>query len=458
MKGNPKPFRRTAITAGATLAALVAASVAPSSPAAAGEPATSKTAGTASATATSYKVNPTTASLSIGITFGISLAGYTNQVAQAESRGLDLGIIGTTLAGEGCDGGDPTLAAEDQPQPLRADSRDTGASEQKTETEKYLPVISKSVRADATPYGQADTTTGGLTASEAFLSLGAAHSQAVTRLNNGTREAIATVDIAGVGIAGVLELAGLHWEAKAQSGTIDGTTGTFTISSLKVLGQSVPTSDALQAIENANAILQPLGIQVIYPKSRIAAGILFVDPLVIRVIPSTTRDTISQTVLGLIQPVRQNLYDALLAQDCGNATYITVSDIAVGSLTGAGSFSLELGGANAKAEALKTSSFLNLNPSLSTGGSSTNALGESLSSGNNFDSTPSLGGTQSTIAGTKTGNGSSRNPEPIASVTKGSRGGRMALVGLLGLVALAIVADRDRRLMRRAQRSIVTEA
>lgn len=463
MKGNPKPFRRTAIAAGAVVAALIASSIAPNSSAVAGEAATPDTAGTASATATSFKVNPTTASLSIGVTFGISLAGYTNKVSQAESRGLDLGIIGTTLAGEGCDGGDPTLPADKQPQPLRADSRDKDASTQKSETESIsgVPIgaIEKQVRADASPFSQSDTTTAGLTGTGAFLSLGTAHSQAVTHLVNGTREAVATVDIGSVGIAGVIELAGLHWEAKAQSGTVDKTTGTFTIGSLKVLGQTIPSNDALKAIENANLLLQQLGIQVIYPKSHVSAGILFVDPLVIRVIPSKSRDTISQTVLGLIQPVRQSLYDALLKQDCSNATYITVSDIAIGSLTGAGSFSLELGGANATAAALKATNFLDFNQSLGSGNS--NSLGDGSSFGNLDTGSPSLGLAPSNTAGSKSGvtnNNGSRQAEPIASVTKGSRGGRMALVGLLGLVVLAIVADRDRRLMRRAQRSIVSEA
>lgn len=458
MKGiSPKPFRRTAITAGATLAAVIAASVSPLSSASAGEAAMNKTAGTASATATSYKVNPTTASLSIGITFGISLAGYTNQVAQAESRGLDLGIIGTTLAGEGCDGGDPTLPAEDQPQPLRADSRDPSASTEKTENEKYVSAITKTVRADSTPFSQSDTTTAGITASGAFLDLGTAHSRSITRLNNGTREAIATVDIGKVGIAGVIELSGLHWEAKAQSGTIDKTEGTFTIGKLKVLGQIIPSSDALKGIEQANALLQPLGIQVVYPKAHTAAGILFVDPLVIRVIPSQSRDMISGTVLGLIQPVREQLVDILLKQDCGNDTYITVADIALGSVTGAGSFSLELGGANAKAEALKTTNFLSLTPSLGSSGANS-SLGGSLND-LDLDTTPALGsGSKTTNAGNNSGTKSTRKPAPIASVTEGSRGGRMALVGLLGLLALAIVADRDRRLMRRAQRSIATEA
>jgi hypothetical protein len=34
----------------------------------------------------------------------------------------------------------------------------------------------------------------------------------------------------------------------------------------------------------------------------------------------------------------------------------------------------------------------------------------------------------------------------------------MAVIGLAGLLALLVVADRDRRLMRRAQRTISTEA
>ena len=121
MAGSFRPYRRTAITASAVGMLVLGAAL--SAPAEAGTPATVKDAGTASAIATSYKVNPTTASLSIGITFGTALAGYTNNVSQAEARAIDLGIIGSTLAGEGCDGGAPTLPADQQPQSLRADSR-----------------------------------------------------------------------------------------------------------------------------------------------------------------------------------------------------------------------------------------------------------------------------------------------------------------------------------------------
>ena len=453
MAGSYKPFRRTAITASAVgIAVAVTALTGPLGAADAGTAATTATAGSASATATSFKVNPTTASLSIGITFGIALAAYTNNVSQSESRALDLGIIGSTLAGEGCDGGDPTLPAEDQPQPLRADSRDPSSAQGKTENEKFLPAITKSVIANPSPFSEANTITAGLNASQAFLKLGAAHSRTMTRLSDGNREAIATVDIGSIGIAGVLELTGLKWSARSSTGKDDANDGSFTIGALKVLGQSLPVGDSLKAIEGANAVLGTLGIQIGYPKAHVSAGILFVDPLVIKVVPSKTRDSISQLVLGTIQPVRENLYTALLEQDCGNATYITVSDIAVGSLTGAGSFALELGGVQTKSEELKTSSFLGIDP---TGSLSSNDGFDGL---NDLIDTPILGD----LAPLPTGDAPTISKKPqrakLAATEKGSRGGRMAAVGLGGLLALLLVADRDRRLMRRAQRLTPTEA
>jgi hypothetical protein len=441
------PYRRTAIAALATGIALCATAL--SGPAMAGTPATDKTAGTASAIATSYKVNPTEASLSIGIGFGISLAGYTNQVAQAESRAIDLGIIGSTLAGAGCDGGAPTLPADQQPQALRADSR-TSAPGTKTETEQYAPVITKSVQANATPYGEANTTTAALDGAGALATISGAHSRAVTQLRQGVREAIASVDITSVSIAGVLELAGLHWNATYQTGATESTVGTFTIGSLKVAGTALPTGDPTAAIDAANTALAPLGVVITIPKPHVDAGILFVDPMMVRIIPSTTRDGLTGVIISNIQPTREQLYTALLQQSCKNATYITVSDIVVGSVTGAGSLSLELGGVQAKSEALKTTNFLTgipLAPDLATG-----VLGgfTAFDNGNSIAALPAAP-TLPTLDNTK-GHGPA-----LVATEKGSRGGKMALVGLLGLAAMLIVAERDRRLMRRAQRSITTE-
>src|SRR5688500_863579 len=126
-----------------------------------GAPAPAFANGTAAASPSGVKANPTAASLSIGITLGIALSGYTNDTAKAESRGIDLGIIGTTLAGEPCDGGEPTFAADRQPQPLAADSREPDAAAGKSAPETFdknpIPGFTKTVRATADPLSEATT-------------------------------------------------------------------------------------------------------------------------------------------------------------------------------------------------------------------------------------------------------------------------------------------------------------
>ena len=69
-------------------------------------------AGTGTAVALAYKVNPIFGNLSFGITLGESVAGHQNTGATAQSKAINLGVIGVTLAGEGCNGDDPTLPSE----------------------------------------------------------------------------------------------------------------------------------------------------------------------------------------------------------------------------------------------------------------------------------------------------------------------------------------------------------
>src|SRR5436190_23787384 len=58
--------------------------------------------GTGSAIALGYKANPTNGNLSFGITAGESVSGHQNTAATGQSRAINLGVIGVTLAGEGC--------------------------------------------------------------------------------------------------------------------------------------------------------------------------------------------------------------------------------------------------------------------------------------------------------------------------------------------------------------------
>lgn len=466
-----RPFRRTRWTAAVVAVAMGATFLAmPGADAADGEFAN----GTASAIAQSYKVNPTAASLSIGVTFGLSLADYTNKVARAESQAINLGVIGTTLAGEPCDGGDPTLSSEKQPQGLRAESTDPKAAEGYSEQDKYAPVITKSVRAAGTPESEAQTTTIPLGQS-GVLEMKGVKSDALTHVIDGkTREAKATVDVQSIDIAGVVYLGDLHWEAIYRTGADTTKAGKFTIGDAVVSGNpvAVPQGDPSQAFDALNTALAPLGIELVAPKAYENAGIQFIDPLTIQVVPSTTRDQATGNVLNTAHPVRESLYDALLKLDCKNATYITVSDIVLGSITGSGSFQVLVGGGQATSGELKTTSFLkgfdtgNL-PGLddisggplggSTGGDS---LGGSSLSDSSSSAAPAGGsGTTSASTGKSNGGNEQAAATPAASHRPlGKRGGALAAVGGLGLLLLLAMAEGDRRMMRRAQRMIPPEA
>jgi hypothetical protein len=112
--------------------------------------------GTGSATALGYKANPTNGNLSFGITAAESVAGHQNTGATGQSRAINLGVIGVTLAGEGCDGGDATLPEESQPQAVVVRSSDKGAEQGVRESEQGI--IEKFARATTAPFGEAITT------------------------------------------------------------------------------------------------------------------------------------------------------------------------------------------------------------------------------------------------------------------------------------------------------------
>jgi hypothetical protein len=188
----------------------------------------------------------------------------------------------------------------------------------------------------------------------------------------------------------------------------------------------------------------------------------------IGIVPSTARESALGPVFSGLQPVRESLFDALIEADCSNASMITVLDIVLNSVTGAGSLNMELGGVTASSNEIAFTSFLgglggapslpplssgDSSPSLGGGGDSSASLsgGSSAPAGSAAPAPPTPaatpagegGGTEQAIA----------DVEPIS----GSRGGALAGVGLGGLALLAALAGADRAQMRRAQRSILME-
>jgi hypothetical protein len=412
------------------------------------------------AIAQTTKVDPRAGGLSIGVTFGTSIAGHQNTVAQASSQAINLGVIGTTLAGEGCDGGDPTLAEEDQPQALQVDSRDEGAAEGKQETEQGA--FDKRARATTAPYGEAITVTAPFGVA-GVMEVGGGTARTFSGLVDGQREAHAFADVSGIkfpvlaGLGlGVVELSGLHWEAVNRSTGSTLVDGSFTIGSAKIAGQSIPTNDPTAALEQINAALAPIGIRIKPPVEREAGGVLFVDSMGISVVPNATRDALAGAVFDGIQPVRQSLFDALLEADCGNATFITVFDIVVGSITGAGAFNVNFGGVQASSGEVAENGFDlgfgdGLSPTL-PGGDVVTQPGLPTDVGGSGLTPPGTepagdGGGDDVDTGTEVEQAANVIPE-------GKRGGALAGIGLGSLALLGAVAEGDRRKMRRAQREI----
>ncbi|MDE0802494.1 MAG: hypothetical protein OSA99_04135 [Acidimicrobiales bacterium] len=439
------------------MAGLVVSS-APASGQAAVEP------GRGSAYAQGYKIDPRSGRLSFALTYGMALAGHQNTVAVGEARSLDLGVIGTTLAGAGCDGGDPTLPKEDQPQPLVVRSGEDGAAEGKTETENG---VEKQASADSSPLATSVATTAA-TGDRAAVLIGSTRSETSSGIVDGVRVARAVTDVSEISVAvDALVIKGLRWEASWQSAPQEKVTGSFTIEGIEIAGQAQPTSgDAFQDLAQANAALTPLGIEISPPTVRNESGISFVDPLRIGIVPSDARDGAVGGVIGVLQPVREALVDALIEFDCGNASYVTIADLALGSVTGAGSLNIELGGVTATSADLGATSLLGSLPpppapsapalpdsssgSVGTGGSTGSSAGGSSASGGSGAVTP----VDAQPAASNTTETATTPLERIA----GSRGGPLVLVGLGGLLLLGALAELDRRKMRKAQRSVPMEA
>jgi hypothetical protein len=418
-------------------------------------------AGTGSATALVYKVNPLFGSLSFGITAGESVAGHQNTGAQAQSKAVNLGVIGVTLAGEGCEGSDPTLPSEAQPQPVVVNSDEPGADQGRTET--LGEVVSMSSKATKVPFSQAITSVAPI-GDRAGIYVSAGTATATSGIvEDGIREARAVTEIGEISLFnGLIRFQGLRWEAIQRTGAVTENTGTFTVGGIKLGPALLPLpTGALDELGLLDQTLAALGITFTVPKVRVEQGIVFVDPLKVGIIPSTLRDTITGGILRELQPTRQALVDALLGISCGedpdilgnNAkTVITVLDLALATISGAGSTTLELGGVQATTAEIAGFTGLGQAPALPS-------LPDlpSLPSNPITPAIPALPGRP----GAATLNRPAQTAAPISSTPgddDGKRGGVLLGVGLGGLLLLLATAEADRRKMVRAQREIFLEA
>ncbi|MDP1820149.1 MAG: hypothetical protein Q8K58_09720 [Acidimicrobiales bacterium] len=426
--------------------------------------------GTGSAIAVGYKVNPVFGNLSFGVTAAESVAGHQNTGSSAQSKAINLGVIGVTLGGEGCDGADPTLPADQQPQAVIVNADDEGAAEGRTATEAG-GLISMSARATKDPIAEATTTIAPLGDMASVYVAGGQSSVQSGLIGEGLREAKAATELGDVHLlGGAITLRGMRWEAVQQTGAATTSTGRFSLGALLLGGVPIPLpNDALGQIQVLGDTLSSLGLAFTPPSTHVEQGTVFVDPLTIGIVPSQLRDGIIGPILGGAQDFREALTTALSTIGCGGnpdllgnnaSTAVTVLDLALGTVSGAGRLTVELGGVQATTADIAGFSGLGVTPALPA----LPAL-PSLPSGGlpslGTGGTPGFSGSTPPVLNDTPGGGGGpgivQPVEPIADL-KGERGGVLLAVATAGILLLLATAELDRRKMLRAQREIPLEA
>jgi hypothetical protein len=436
--------------------------------------------GVGSSYAQSLQVTPHEGSLAVGAVLGEALAGHTNSVARAQSQGVDLGAIGASLAGYNCGTAPSDTQVALVPQPLQAETPDGGNGvADKTEDPTYgldklgpasfPPTFGSTehVLANGTPYGEADTYYG-LIGGNGF-SVSGMTSKAWSGLVDGNRVAAATSDIGAIDLAGQVVIKSLHWEVSYPTGGSGKPDGKFTIGSMAIGGQNVPSNDPSAAIAAANKALSGLGIELEAPVANEVQGLESVPPLEIRWVANATRDGITKQVSN---PLQQNLHPIedglengfpgepaqLAAATCQSDTPITVADITIAAFTGGGYFNTALGGVNATSGDTPVNPF-ELSPFSPSSLAGTNqtlpgtaavpgtagTAGDLAGTGGTAGDLGTGGGTTGSAGG---GSSSSQPFVPAAAVSHAS--GPLLAIGLGGLGLLALLAEGDRRMMRRA--------
>lgn len=454
--------------------------------------------GQGSSYAQSLQVTPHEGSLAVGVVLGEALAGHTNFTARAQSQGVDLGAIGTALTGYNC-GSPPTLQPNQIPQPLQAESGQPGAASGMTQTPTSpgLDLNAKTpppafgstefVQATGSPYAEADTSFAPV--DTPLLSIAGMKAKSWSGLVGGVREAGATSDVGSLSfLGGVVQLSGLHWETVYPSGGTAKPTGSFTLGRLVVQGLAVPLpADTSLLVSTVNQALGLFGIQIVAPVVSNQQGIETVTPLQIEVVPNTARDTLIDGLLNGAAPLTNQLFNgletgftpaepsSLVALLCQSDTPITVADVTLASIDGGGFFTEALGGVHAASSAVAANQFtLGFGTLGARPGTSQFVPGaQGLASTPGTPGTPAVAGTSGVSQPVSSGQpalaGSSTQPTatPTSSTTPSGAarvqtaaavghgaGGPLLGIGLGGLGLLALLAEGDRRMMRRAQHTV----
>jgi len=312
--------------------------------------------GTGQAVSQAVVLAPSTGGLGYDITLAQSLAGFTENVAQAQAQTLNLGAIGLSLTSTQCDGDPALVNGKNLPQAVTVESEGSAQQDQTT----LVPGLAGTgigagiEQAGATPQpsSTATSTLAALDLSSAIDVEGATASAATSVTTGSDRVASATAEIARVSLlGGLVVLDGLRWQAVQRTGAGATATGSFSLAGVTVGGMPVPVPPGAvgEVIGVIDAALAPTGLQVALPTTTVnrADGTVTETPLRIGIDHSALGHEVVGPQLGTLQPLRNAIDNALLGVSCTLGTPLLLADIATGAVAGGGALDIDLGGAQA---------------------------------------------------------------------------------------------------------------
>jgi hypothetical protein len=427
--------------------------------------------GTAVGTAQALSLSPHNGGFAYTMTIGSAIAQYRATLAQASSSTLDLGLIGTSLTAEGCDGSPPPVKRSQLPQPLIAESDHGNTSKSADSVGQssggFLAAGGhQTVAVTTVPTSRAGFTGGTVGITGLVEASGMSTLSSAELIPGKARVATATATLGRLALlGGAVVFDDLRWTATQRTGTDAGMTGGFTVGAVEVAGQSVPASgDALkQAFDAVNAALAQSGIHLDVPAPRKAANdTLVVPPLTIGIDNSTLGATVVNPLLTAAQPAMEQVEKALLGFSCKFGTPLLLRDIALASVDGTGGLDLSFGGVTAGTDDATYANPFGT-PTLGTG------TGSPLSPGGN----PTAGTATTGAGGPGTAPPVTAGVGPAAGVAPQLAGsatraqscattspahwpscsdGAAVAVGLLGLLAVGLVGGGDWLAVHRRRR------
>ena len=345
-----RSFRRT-LTVGSVCACLALGATLTSA-SAQDAPAAPFSNGKASALARIARYAPGVGSLQLGIGSGVAVSEVSNTLAQAQAQTLDLGLIGTSLTAEQCDGSPGSVKPEQLPQPITVDNR---AGDTSKAADSY-PVAGSTLgggreEASATTAPASTASVSGVgSVIGPLATISGGKADAATRVVDGkAREAEANV-VADLDIAGVVQLNGMHWHAFHRTGEDPSVLGTFTVASATAGPVPLPADQLGPLQDQINTLLEFSGVTVELPRLEHLTtpnDLVRVTPLTITLKDSPAGKTAVGPVLNLTRVQREQLFDQIASAYCKAASALLVGDISVSVISGTGFMTMEIGGVEA---------------------------------------------------------------------------------------------------------------